>query len=165
MKKHIDKKEMLTIVCSALLLITFIPLSIPIHESGHWIACTGFGFEASISLIEFNLNEWKLFGKVTCHDIEYKEEKFTYWVSGGLLSGVIFVSLLAVSYVRHNVWILAPVIAIICNQFATAYVETAHHTWYIVNNVDEIILTLVLIIGFMSIWLFSSKKQNVSTLT
>ena len=161
MKKKIDKKELLTIVFSALLLFAFIIPSIIIHEGGHLIACTLFGFEASYSLIEFDLNEWKLFGKVTCHDIGYEEERFAYWASGGLLSGVVFAGLFVIPYARNNAWIKAPVFAIMCNEFMTAYVETVSHDWYIVSNMDEIVLALVLVAGFMFVWLFPSKKQNV----
>lgn len=156
------KKEMLALGVSAILLILFIPPSIIIHEGGHLMTCKYLGFEPSdVSLIDFDLKEFKLIGMVTCPGIEYEQDLFILWVSGGLLSSAVFASLLIIPYVRHNAWILTPIIAIICKELSTAYIETYFHYWYIMNNNDATRLTMVILgIGFIITWLCLNEKQN-----
>ena len=150
---------MLTLIVSALLVFAFMQPTIVIHESGHWIACDGLGFEPSP--INFDLNEYMLSGKVTCHGIEQKQNLLIFWVSGGLLSGIVFTSLLIIPHVRRNTWILAPIIAIICKEFSTAFIETFYHTWYIIdNNYATSLTTVILGIAFLIIWRSSIKKQK-----
>ena len=160
-KLQINQMNMTKLFISAILLFTFIVPALLIHEAAHGLICAYYGHDVSI---EWNTptfgNLWDISGSVTCTTISLESELFPYWLAGGMTAGVVFVCFLSIRYVRQNVWLMAPIIAIAIKEFLTAYLETTVHFLYMAFQF-ELILPVVLGVSWILVWIaFIYRQRN-----
>ena len=154
--------DMTKFFISAILLFAFIVPALLIHEAAHGLVCTYYDHEASI---EWNTPTFRNLGDIsglmTCATISLESELRPYWLAGGMVAGGIFSCLLLIRYVRQNIWLMAPIVAIIIKEFLTAYLETAVHVLYM-SFQFELILPIIIGMSWALVWfifLFRQRKN------
>ena len=146
---------------SVVLLFAFIVPALLIHEAAHGLVCTYYGHDASIEWDTPTFgNSGYISGLMTCTTISLESELLSYWLAGGMTTGGVFACFLSIRYVRQNVWLMAPIVAITIKEFLTAYLETAVHFLYMASQF-ELILTVVLGMSWVLVWVaFLYRQRN-----
>ena len=140
----------------------YIPPAVLIHESAHGLICTYYGHIPSIEwgMPTFD-NAGEISGLVTCPAISLGSELRPYWVAGGVVAGGLFACLLSIRYIRQNIWLMAPIVAITSKEFLTAFVETVAHAPYMNSQFDLHILA-ALMMPWTLFWIYSYKQKKGS---